>query len=218
MLGGGDQLIPTQDILQRSLVAIGFIDEAVETTERFVQTIDRIEKPFEIAWALSVKCNLCALLGQNGVLLQSAAKIIEISERYGYTARRGNGLSWRGLARSRLGELDAGIADVREGMVTQERICWLCDLRVQAGRLDEASHLLDEADALVIDTDDACVLAESIRIRGQIAACGNDLTVAVHLFEKAIAISQRQEARLFEPPRHNTTSIGSRTSRACPGS
>ncbi len=198
LLGGGDQLLPIQDIFQRSLIAMGFIDEAVETTERFVQTIDRIEKPFEIAWALGVKCNLCTLLGQNDVLLQDAAKIIEISERHGCTARRGNGLSWRGLARSRLGELDAGIADVREGMVTQERICWLCDLLVQAGRLDEASHLLDEADALVIDTDDACVLAESIRGRGQIAACGNDLTGAVRLFEKAIAISQRQEARLFE--------------------
>jgi class 3 adenylate cyclase/tetratricopeptide (TPR) repeat protein len=198
LLGGGDQLIPTQDILQRSLIAMGFIDEAVETTERFVQTIDRIEKPFEIAWTLGVKCNLCALLGQNDVLLQDAAKIIEISERHGYTARRGNGLSWRGLARSRLGELDAGIADVREGMVTQERVCWLCDLLVQAGRLDEASQLLDEADALLIDTDNACVLAECIRIRGQIAACGHDLTGAVRLFEQSIAVSQRQEARLFE--------------------
>jgi hypothetical protein len=107
-----------------------------------------------------------------------------------------------------LGELNAGIDDARAGMVlwrgqgvvfnTPERICWLCDLLVQAGRLDEASHLLDETDALVIDTDEAGALAECIRIRGQIAACGNDLTRAVRLFEKAIAISQRQEARLFE--------------------
>jgi tetratricopeptide (TPR) repeat protein len=208
LLGGADQLMPTQLYFFRSLVAMGFIDEAVETTERFVQTIDRIEKPFDIAWALSVKCNLCALLGQNDVLMQEAAKVIEISERHGYTARLSNGLSWRGLARSRLGELDAGIDDAREGMVlwrgqgvvfhTQERICWLCDLLVQAGHLEEASQLLDEADALVIDTDEACALAECVRIRGQIAACGGDLTGAVRLFEKAIAISQRQEARLFE--------------------
>jgi hypothetical protein len=34
--------------------------------------------------------------------------------------------------------------------------------------------------------------------RGQIAACGSDLTSAVRLFEESIAISQRQEARLFE--------------------
>ncbi len=49
---------------------MGFIDEAVETTERFVQTIDRMEKPFDIVWALLIKCDLCALLGQNDVLLR----------------------------------------------------------------------------------------------------------------------------------------------------
>ena len=187
---------------------MGFIDEAVETTERFVQTIDRIEKPFEIAWALLVKSELCALLGHNEALLENATKLIEISERHGYTARRGNGLLWRGLARSRLGELNAGIDDAHEGMVlwrgrgvvfhTVERICGLCDLLVQAGRLDEATQLLDEADALVIDTDEACALAECVRVRGQVAACGDDLTGAVRLFEKAIGISQRQETRLFE--------------------
>jgi class 3 adenylate cyclase/tetratricopeptide (TPR) repeat protein len=206
--GGADQLISIQAYFFRSLVAMGFIDEAVETTERFIQTIDRIEKPFDIAWALLVKCELCALLGHNEALLESATKAIEISERHGYVARRGNALIWRGHARSRLGKRDAGIDDVREGMViwrgqgvvfhTPERTCWLCDLLVRAGRLDEASQLLDDVDGLIIDTDEACVLAECIRIRGQIAACGDDLTGAVRLFEKAIAISQRQEARLFE--------------------
>ena len=81
---------------------------------------------------------------------------------------------------------------------TTELICWLCDLMVRAGRPDEASRLLEQADSLVIDTDEACVLAECVRIRGQIAACGNDLADAVRLFEEAIAISQQQEARLFE--------------------
>ncbi|KRQ92755.1 hypothetical protein CQ12_26610 [Bradyrhizobium jicamae] len=217
LLGGADQLIPTEGYFFRSLALMGFIDEAVETTERFVQTIDRIEKPFDIVWALLVKCSLCALLGQNNLLLQDAAKIIEISERHGYTARRGNGLSLRGLARSRLGELDAGIADAREGMVlwrgrgivstTAELICWLCDLLVRAGRLDEASQLLDEADTLAIDTDEACFLAECIRLRGQIAARRNDLAGSVRQFEKAIAVSQRQEARLFEL--RATTQLGS---------
>ena len=107
-----------------------------------------------------------------------------------------------------MGKLDAGIDDVREGIAiwrsqggvfdTPALMCGLCSLLVQAGRLDEASQLLDEADALVIDTDEASALAESSRIRGQIAACGDDLPAAVRHFEKAISISQQQEARLFE--------------------
>jgi class 3 adenylate cyclase/tetratricopeptide (TPR) repeat protein len=208
LLGGGDQLIVTQTYFHRSLVAIGFIDQAIETAERFAQTIAEIEKPFDLAWALLVKCELCALLGHNEALLENATKIIDISERHGYTARLSNGLSLRGLARSRLGELNAGIDDARGGMMlwrgqgvvfhTPQRICWLCDLLVQAGRLEEATQRLDEADALVIDTDEACALAECVRIRGQIAACEGDLVSAVRLFEKAIAISRRQEARLFE--------------------
>jgi tetratricopeptide (TPR) repeat protein len=208
LLGGGDQLIPTQQDFFRSLVTMGFVDEAVETAECFVQTIDRMEKPYDIVWALGTKSLLCALLGQNDVLLRDAAKIIEISGRHGYTARVSSGLSLRGLARSRLGELNAGIDDAREGMMlwrgqgvvftTPDRVCRLCDLLVQAGRLEEASHLLDEVDALVINTDEACFLAECIRIRGQIAACADDLSGAVCLFEKSIAVSRRQEARLFE--------------------
>jgi hypothetical protein len=84
---------------------MGFIDDAVETKECFDRTIGQLEKPFEIAWALIVKCEADAALGQNEVLLESAEKIIDISERYGYRARRGNGLFFRGLARSQLANL-----------------------------------------------------------------------------------------------------------------
>src|SRR4029450_3069744 len=100
LLGGADQLIPTQAYFFRSLVLMGFIDEAVETTERFVQTIDQMYRPFDIVWALLVKCSLCALLGQDDMLLQAAAKIVEISERHGYTPRRGM-VSYTGAWRAR---------------------------------------------------------------------------------------------------------------------
>jgi len=84
------------------------------------------------------------------------------------------------------------------------------DLLVQAGRLDEASHLLMRP-MPSLSIRRRSVLAECIRIRGQIAACGNDLTGAVRLFEKAIAISQRQEARNSSSSAPQTTSISSRT-------
>ncbi|WP_292472572.1 hypothetical protein [Mesorhizobium sp.] len=81
---------------------------------------------------------------------------------------------------------------------TPEKTCELCDLLLRAGRLEEASQMLDDVDTLVFDTDEASYLAECIRLRGQIAAGRGDLAGAARLFETAIATARRQQARFFE--------------------
>lgn len=208
LLGGGDQRVAAQNYLSGSLIILGFIDAAVEQKERILRTVE-VDKPFDIAWRLLGQCELCALFGQYEELLENATKIVEISERHGYTARRSGGLRWRGVARSHLGELLAGIDDLRESMLlwrgqggvvfhTPERACELCDLLLRAGRIEEASQMLDDVDTLVFDTDEASFQAECIRLRGQVAAQRGDLTSAAHLFETAIVTARRQQARLFE--------------------
>ncbi|WP_031250676.1 AAA family ATPase [Mesorhizobium sp. LNHC221B00] len=209
LFAGADQpRLSAQAYLSGSLTILGFFDAAVEEKERLMLNFDQIDKPFEVAWRLLGHCELCALLGQYEELLESATKIVEICELHGYTARRSSGIRWRGHARSHLGELYAGIDDVRESVVlwrgqgvvfhTPEKTCELCDLLLRAGRIEEASQMLDNVDTLVFDTDEASYLAECIRLRGQIAAGRDDLTGAAHLFETAIATARRQQARLFE--------------------
>ncbi|WJI38732.1 AAA family ATPase [Mesorhizobium opportunistum] len=209
LFAGADQpRLSAQAYLSGSLTILGFFDAAVEEKERLMLNFDQIDKPFEVAWRLLGHCELCALLGQYEELLESATKIVEICELHGYTARRSSGIRWRGHARSHLGELYAGIDDVRESVVlwrgqgvvfhTPEKTCELCDLLLRAGRIEEASQMLDDVDTLVFDTDEASYLAECIRLRGQIAAGRDDLTGAAHLFETAIATARRQQARLFE--------------------
>lgn len=209
LFAGADQVrVSAQEYFSESLMILGFFDDAVEEKERLVRNFDQADKPFHLAWCLLVQCELCALLGQYEELLENATKIVKICELHGYTARRSSGIRWRGHARSHLGELDAGIDDVRESLVlwrgqgvvfhTPEKACELCDLLLQAGRLEEASQMLDDVDTLIFDTDEASYLAECIRLRGQIAADRGDLTGAAHLFETAIATARRQQARLFE--------------------
>lgn len=205
---GADQRVSAQAYFSDSLMILGFFDAAVEEKKRLMQNFDQLDKPFDLAWHLLVQCQLCALLGQYEELLDYATKIVEICERHGYTARRSSGLRWRGHARSHLGDLHAGIDDVRESVVlwrgqgvvfhTPEKACELCDHLLRAGRIDEASQMLDDVDKLVSDTDEASYLAECIRLRGQIAAVRGDLTGAADLFETAIATARRQQARLFE--------------------
>ncbi|TIM19004.1 MAG: hypothetical protein E5Y74_24195 [Mesorhizobium sp.] len=208
LLGGADQRVSTQNYLSESLIILGFFDAAVEEKERLIRNFDQGDKPFELAWRRLVHCELCALLGQYEELLENATKIVEICELHGYTKRRSSGIRWRGHARSHLGELDAGIDDVRESLVlwrghgvvfhTPEKACELCDFLLRAGRIEDASQMLDDVGTLIFDTDEASYLAECIRLRGQIAADRGDLTGAAHLFETAIATARRQQARLFE--------------------
>jgi predicted ATPase len=140
--------------------------------------------------------------------MTTAVQLIELSERHGYASRRSNGLIWRGVARAELREMNAGIDDIREGVMiwrgqgvvfhTPERICTLCNLLVRADRLDEADQLLDDADTLVVATDEAAFAADVLRVRGQIAAKRGNFDGAVESIEKAIVISQQQAARLIE--------------------
>ncbi|MDG4885741.1 adenylate/guanylate cyclase domain-containing protein [Mesorhizobium sp. WSM4887] len=205
---GADQRVSAQAYFSESLIILGFFDAAVEEKERLMRNCDQLDKPFDLAWNLLVQCQLCALLGQYEEVLDNATKIIEICELHGYTARRSSGIRWRGHARSHLGELDEGIDDVRESMIvwrgqgvvfhTPEKTCELCDLLLRAGRLKEASQMLDDVDTLVFDTDEASYLAECMRLRGQIAADSGDLAGAARLFETAIATARRQQARFFE--------------------
>lgn len=207
-LGGGDQCVVAQFYLSSSLIIMGFVDAAVELKKHMAGAVDQLDKPFDLAWHFLAQCDLCALFGQYEELLENATQIVEICDRHGYTARRSGGVRWRGYARWHLGELDAGIDDLLESMLvwrgngvvfhTPQRACLLCDLLLPAGRIEDASRILDDVDMLVFDTDEACFLAECIRLRGQIAAERGDLTGAAHLFETAIATARRQQARLFE--------------------
>ncbi|ANK90715.1 MULTISPECIES: adenylate/guanylate cyclase domain-containing protein [Rhizobium] len=208
LLGGGDQRVVAQFYLSNSLIFMGFVDAAVELKKQIAGAVDQLDKPFDRAWHFLTHCDLCALFGQYEELLENAAKIVEICERHGYTARRSSGLRWRGVARWHLGELEAGIEDVLESLLlwrgqgvvfhTPYRACILCDLLLPTGRIEDASRLLDDVDGLVSDTDEACCLAECARLRGQIAAERGDLASAARLFETAIAIACRQHAKLFE--------------------
>nr|WP_284732026.1 AAA family ATPase [Mesorhizobium sp. dw_380] len=208
LFAGADQRLSAQEYLSGSLIILGFFDDAVEQKEQLIRTVGQLDKPFDLAWYLLAQCEFFAIFGQYEELLETATKIVEICERHGYAARRSSGIRWRGYARSHLGELDAGIDDVRESMVlwrgqgvvfhTPEKICALCALLLRAGRIEDASEMLDDVDTLVFDTDEASYLAECIRLRGQIAADRGDLRGAANLFEAAIATARRQQARLFE--------------------
>jgi class 3 adenylate cyclase/tetratricopeptide (TPR) repeat protein len=208
LIGGGDQRIVTMLYLERTLTIMGLLELCINENKRYLNLIGRPVKPFDIAWMGLSTCHLASVAGDYDLLRASSAEIIEICERHGFTARRGNGLIQHGIALSKSGQLDAGIREVREGLAiwrshggifhTAERTSDLCALLIQTGQFEEAANLLDEADALIAGTDEACFQAEFFRLRGQVAIGMGRLDAALRLFEEAITLAHRQEAGLFE--------------------
>jgi tetratricopeptide (TPR) repeat protein len=74
----------------------------------------------------------------------------------------------------------------------------LAEYQLRANRLEEAHANLDEAEQLAETTDEKMHLAEIIRLRGRFCQAKGDYDQARLRFERAIACSRQQRARLFE--------------------
>jgi len=119
------------------------------------------------------------------------------------------GLTAKGYATARLGgELDDGIAQMREGMALLEQAgpglnmpqfkSLFAEAVMARGDFAEATALLDEADEPWERWGEGHYRAETIRVRGDLHRCLGDNSAGEVCYRDAIAFAQRQEAKLFE--------------------
>ena len=67
-----------------------------------------------------------------------------------------------------------------------------------AGRMEEASTLLDDALQIVERTGERLVVAEVNRRKGQLVMRHGNSEVAVELYRRALNIAKKQDAKLWE--------------------
>jgi class 3 adenylate cyclase/tetratricopeptide (TPR) repeat protein len=207
-VGDGYVSIVALGYATRCVSRLGRLEEALElglASERNGRSLDH---PFSVAWAIHNLCNAYAQMGDHAAVLAAAEEVISISRRHGFSARLGNGLMRRGLARAYLGDLARGVEEFREGYAlwrgpgavfhVPEVASELCDVLLLDGRAADACAVLDDVDALVRGTDEAAALAECQRLRGMLALAGGESAAAERWLESAIATARKQAARLFE--------------------
>ena len=98
-------------------------------------------------------------------------------------------------------DIQRGVALWRElsgTFLLTRNLAKLAEYELRANRLEEASANLDEAEQLAETTAEKMHLAEIIRLRGRIYQAEGDYDQARLCFERAIAQSREQKARLFE--------------------
>ncbi len=163
---------------------------------------------FSIVWASVSRIFALGGFGRYAEAVACANRAIEICEQYGFDARIGNVLLHRGPMLFELGDQERGLADLQRGIALWRKtsglfmlarnMVMLADYQLRANRLDQARASLDEAERLAETTEEKDHFAEIIRLRGRIWQSEGQYVKARRCFERAIARSREQRARLFE--------------------
>ena len=120
----------------------------------------------------------------------------------------GTGTCYYGEALAQTGEVQEGLAQICEGLEARRTVgarCYssgilgaLAETQTKAGQPAQGLTTLDEALAMVEETDERYCEAELYRIRGELLLEQGNETDAEASFDKAIEVARRQQARSWE--------------------
>ena len=163
---------------------------------------------FSVVWATVSRVFALCDFGRYAEAVACSDHAIEICEKYGFDARIGNVLLHRGPALFELGDEERGLVDIQRGVdlwrktsgtfMLARNVAILAEYQLRANRLEAARANLGEAERLAETTEEKDQLAEIIRLRGRIWQSEGNHDKARLCFERAIARSRDQRARLFE--------------------
>jgi DNA-binding response OmpR family regulator/class 3 adenylate cyclase/tetratricopeptide (TPR) repeat protein len=203
-----DPAIVARDYAEMAARMMGHFERSLSVAEQsMTMALDRGHL-FSIVWASVSRIFALRSFGRYAEAVACANRAIEICEKYGFDARIGNVLLHRGPALFDLGDKERGLAELERGVVLWRKtsglfmlarnMTMLADYQLQAQQFEHARINLGEAERLAEATEEKDHLAEIIRLRGRVWQSENNYEAAKECFERAIARSRAQQARLFE--------------------
>jgi class 3 adenylate cyclase len=204
-----DALVFLLTQLSLVLACSGYLDQARCRRDAGLAEARRLSNAHTLAAALyfASRTGWSASMQPSG-LLQEADELLELSAEHGFAHWRVLASVARGWYLSTLGQADQGIPLLTTGLADQRAIgsalyrthalTLLADAHRAAGQPQIGLAHLAEADRLADATQVKWVLAETVRLRGDLQALANDRLSAEASFLDAIAIARRQNAKIFE--------------------
>jgi class 3 adenylate cyclase/predicted ATPase len=194
-----------------ALLLLGLPEAGRRASEQSVREAQGLSHPTSLCVAHSAACRFHYIANQKAALAEHAAAVARLAIEQGLgTAWQALGDVYRGWSRAENGDLDEGIALMRGGMA---RYCAtgaalslplhliaLARARAQAGDHTEALDDLAEALRIGSANEERWLEAEAHRLTGEIllASPQQDVARSEAEFRKALAVAQRQQAKLLE--------------------
>jgi tetratricopeptide (TPR) repeat protein len=140
--------------------------------------------------------------------LELSNRIVPLAEAVGLDFWLGVAKAARGWAICHAGDVDAGLAEIDEGMAMfyrsgamvplVYRACYVAEAQLLAGRVQQGIAAIDAAFEASRGRFDRYYDAEALRLRGELLARGGGARAAEAELRRALELARVQGARLFE--------------------
>ena len=185
---------------------LGCFDQAMQRSRQALGRAEELGDPFSRAIALAYDATLQQFCGTRDAVEEQAAAAIAVSTEYGFPYYLAWGTILHGWAVAERGQVERGIAEVREGLAVMQATG--CDFRRsyylsllaqvcgRAGQIDEGLELLQDALASAESSGEHWKDAELYRVKGELLAQSVGPTGEVRrTLEQAVDVASRQGAK-----------------------
>jgi predicted ATPase len=190
------------------LWCLGYPDQALSRSQEALALARELGHPFSLADVLFYAgCMLNAMRRDAPALKDHAEELMRLSSEK-VPSWLGQGTWHRGKALAMLGQVQEGIAQMREGMAVDRplgvrcylsgALCFLAEAQAKAGQPGQGLATLADALALVEETDERHWEAELYRLKGELLLAQGDEAEAETSLHKAVEVARRQQAKSWE--------------------
>jgi tetratricopeptide (TPR) repeat protein len=194
------------DYLAMTLVCLGYIDQGRSRMDEALSEARRLRHAHTLAYVLTHQHWTYWLIGSSTAPIE---ELLILTTEHGFPHYLSWALALRGWSLTALGQAQDGVALVAQGLegfrAIGSVICkpimltWLAKGHAMLGRTAEAQACFTEAARVVETTDERWSEAEILhRVPGDLLDAAGDQTGAERRYRQAIAVAERQSAKLFQ--------------------
>jgi predicted ATPase len=191
------------------LWCLGYPERAEARSQEALALSRKLDHAFSLADVLCFAgCVFNQLRGNAQELQHYGDELARLSQNMGFRSFWGTGACYRSAALVRLGQVQEGIAQIREGLEFRESLDTGCFATGILGALAEAQGVagvpedglvtISRALSLVEETDERYCEAELHRVEGHLRLALGQKNQAQASFEKAVEVAHRMGAKSWE--------------------
>jgi predicted ATPase len=206
--GGADTGVAIKTHLGLTLWALGSVDRARGMMDEALTLAAQVNHPFSLAFARYFCAWFHKLCREEDAVVESSTAAVDICDQYDFPFWGFSSAALRGSSVAEGGDVERGIAEIRDKLTAFEATGGLLHRSVlrgllstayhRAGRTNEALREIGDAIAAIEGRDERWWEPELHRLQGELLLAQGDDVKAEAAFHRALEIARHQGARSWE--------------------